>query len=207
MMVSIRQNGKRACRHTMTAFAHIRMRFCALLAALIMAFGSYFWASLVVAGPAASRPAGKTYDAALIDNAKQMADVARKAYDAFEVEYRQGTKLVSDLHYWSLRWMRADIEANCGKPAEQMKARGSHLERMKEQRDIVKKVESGLPSSRFEVDYYVLEAERIVLEARKAASNSGKEIKQRGKAENYREKKGEKNLSEGKGEIAIEPAR
>jgi hypothetical protein len=104
----------------------------------------------------------------LATNAKEMADAARKGYDAFRDAFRNGTVVFGDVHTWSLRLMWAEVAISRDKH-EEILARESHLKRMKEWLERLRIAELAHLTDKTEASYYVLEAERLVLEAKLSA--------------------------------------
>jgi hypothetical protein len=123
--------------------------------------------------PPTVRTVEESRDVELAENAKKMADVARKIYDAWENEFASGVANIAELHEWSRKLMSAQIIANPGKPDELL-ARESHLKRMIKLQERIRGIDVLPASSRLESDYFVLEAQRMVMEAKKTTSKTSR---------------------------------
>ena len=108
-------------------------------------------------GAAASWAGGPAGDA---DLAKAKVQVAGKTYEAAVQALRAGKADAERVYLWSRRWMEAQGELS-EKKADQVAARETHLQRMKELRQVARALyESGRAThaDALATEFYVVEA-------------------------------------------------
>ncbi len=100
--------------------------------------------------------------------ATQRRDAARKTYEVWWANYREGRAPAEVLYRWSYRWLQADRQLN-PKPADQVAAYQGHWERMRDLDRVVRRLQRAGIITIDEVssaEYYLAEAELWLLEAK-----------------------------------------
>ena len=98
------------------------------LTAVLIGGVSWQACSVCPAQTPAAAPKEALIDRDIATKTKQMADLARRTYDAYTELFAGRSATFADLHKWSLNWMRAEAAVNRGKPEETL-AIESHLKR------------------------------------------------------------------------------
>lgn len=128
------------------------------------------------ADPPARSESKTTGDAELKENAKRMAKAAEKTFDWCYSSYEAWVSGVSDIHDWSVKWMMAEMAAS-DRQCDKIKAAEMHLARMTRLHETQKHRDSPVMSySLSETEFYVLEAQRTILElgGEKPSQHNGK---------------------------------
>jgi hypothetical protein len=100
-----------------------------------------------------------------------MAEEAKKSYEDYEAAYRSSVGSLSNVHDFSLKWAQAGATISRGKP-EAISAFELHLERMRKCQKALRAWDKALRTDFAASDYYVLEAERLVLIAKQESANA-----------------------------------
>ncbi len=124
----------------------------------------------LAAGPL---PADQDQDTAaqIAKLATQRRDAARKTYEVWWANYREGRAPAEILYRWSYRWLQAERRL-VPQPADQVGAYKAHWERMRDLDRVVRKLQRAGIITIDEVssaEYYLTEAELWLVEAKEKA--------------------------------------
>lgn len=126
-------------------------------------------AVLLLVAVAAPLRADPDQDAAQLTKlATQRRDAARKTYEVWWANYREGRAPAEILYRWSYRWLQSERLLS-PKPADQVAAYKAHWERMRDLDRLVRKLQRTGVTTIDEVssaEYYLAEAEVWLLEAK-----------------------------------------
>jgi hypothetical protein len=127
-----------------------------------------FISALTAAASVSAQPDAEQAKA-LAKLAKTRLEAARKTYQIFWQNYREGQRSSDDLLYrWSLRWLEAERRLS-DQQADQVAALKGHYERMVDLERIVRKVHQagqGTVNELSAAEFYRTEAELWLLEAK-----------------------------------------
>jgi hypothetical protein len=132
-------------------------------------------ASILAAGPLRADE-GQDTAAQIAKLATQRRDAARKTYEVWWANYREGRAPAEILYRWSYRWLQAERRVN-PQPADQVAAYKAHFERMRDLDRVVRRLQRAGIITIDEVsssEYYLSEAELWLVEA-KEKSGKGRQ--------------------------------